>query len=128
MNGKENDSAKLVLSMDFLGEATEESASKLVIENDGRGPYHNFAAPIGGILQYSKNIDVVLRDKKAAPVFYISEQTRGPSTRTTNKSASQATNSKATASTNGAQSKTTPAAPTETRVAIPPKEEASEPK
>jgi len=134
MNEKENDSAKLLLSKDFLGDATEEesSSSKLVIENDGRGPYHNFMAPVGGILQYSKNIvDVVLRDKKAAPIVYKSEPTRAPSTSsTTNKSASQTTDdSKASATAaDGPQSKTRPAPPTATRVAIPPKEDASKPK
>lgn len=127
MNGKENDSAKLLLSKDFLGDVTEESPSKLVIENDGRGPYHSFMAPVGGILQYSKNIDVILRDKKATPIVYKSESTRAPSTSARSKSAPQATNSNAPAIADGTQSET-PAAPTATRVAIPPKEDVSKPK
>ncbi|KAL3942898.1 MAG: hypothetical protein SGBAC_002970, partial [Bacillariaceae sp.] len=127
MNGKENDSAKLSLSKDFFGDVIEESPSKIVIENDGRGPYYSFMAPVGGILQYSKNIDVILRDKKAAPIVSKSEPTRAPSTSARSKSAPQASNSKAAAIVDGTQSET-PAARTATRVAIPPKEDVSKPK
>ena len=124
MNGKENKSSKLLRPEDFLGDGTDECASKLVIKNDGRGPYYNFMAPVEGILQYSKRADIVLRDRKAAPIVYRSEPSRGTSSSSTGKKGSQALGPSSNNTTDTATRKT-PVVPTATRVVIPPKEEKS---
>lgn len=123
MNGKENESVKFLLSKDLLGNATEEVSSKLAIENDGRGPYQSFMAPVGGILQYSKQVDVILRDKTTVPIVYKSQTSTSTST-ITSKKAVEPPSPKASSSANTTQGATS-AAPTATRVVIPPKEDVS---
>lgn len=41
-----------------------ETSSKLVIENDGRGPFYHFSFPLGGLQQFSKNDTADVRGDK----------------------------------------------------------------